>query len=159
MEDTSRTLGEEDLVCTTSVRQNAGEDSTTVSSDAADTADVRTGSKPPWDSKHASFASLFAGNRKPDNGIKLQQMQVEDGPFKIDMDDVQNTDWNSCLVGYFGGRFSGKKALQQLVISWKKMPVYIFIQVDGSFSNLTIWMPEIRTFKGVHIWYLVGPFC
>ncbi|GFZ11375.1 hypothetical protein Acr_22g0007730 [Actinidia rufa] len=34
--------------------------------------------------KRASFASLFASNRKLDNGIKLQQMHMEEGPVKID---------------------------------------------------------------------------
>ena len=49
-DDTSRSLGDEDSLCTPSVRQNAGEDIMSVSSDAADTNADRTASKPNWDS-------------------------------------------------------------------------------------------------------------
>ena len=75
--NTSRTLGEDDSICTPSVRQNAKEDTTTALRNSADLVDDRADLKQPQGIKHASFDSLFASNRKLDNGIKLQQMHME----------------------------------------------------------------------------------
>ena len=69
-EDTSRTLGNENSLCTPVYDKIP--DYASVSSDVADTTADRTASKSPWDNKRASFFILFAGNRKPNNGIKLQ---------------------------------------------------------------------------------------
>ncbi|GFS29381.1 granulin repeat cysteine protease family protein [Actinidia rufa] len=73
--------------------------------------------KKPW-------ASLFASNRLPSNGSKLEFFNLEDGPIKLGEEDIQgsNYPWERCLVGYFGGRFPGKQALNQIVASWKVLP-------------------------------------
>ena len=117
-ENTSRTLGDEDTTRTPSVRQNVEENSSSAPSVAAGTAIKRKGPVNPWDNKR-SVANLFADNRKPANGLKLQQVELDEGPIKLDEGDVSETEWNYCLVGYFGGKFPGKNALQQLVTSWK----------------------------------------
>ncbi|GFZ13128.1 hypothetical protein Acr_23g0015130 [Actinidia rufa] len=60
-------------------------------------------------------------NRLPSVGSKLELSEREDGPIPIDEDEVQlswNT-WQFCLVGYFGGRFSGKMALKQIMDAWR----------------------------------------
>ncbi|XP_057466053.1 uncharacterized protein LOC130755627 [Actinidia eriantha] len=118
-EDTSRTLGEEDSDCSPVICQKAQYVETVRNVDS-DAGEVRTEVKKPQETNRVTYASLFAGNRKPDNGIKLQKMNVDEGPVRIDAEDVENGNWSSCLVGYFGGRFPGKKALHQLVNSWRE---------------------------------------
>ena len=80
----------------------------------------RNSQKSMQDNKRPPYVSHFAGNRKQENGLKLQQIQLEDGPIKLTEADVSKDEWENCLVGYFGGKFPGKNALQQLVNSWKQ---------------------------------------
>ena len=77
------------------------------------------------------YASLFAKNRLPSNGSKLEYYNLDDGPIQLNEDDFQFSvfPWERCLVGYFGGRFPGKLALNQIVASWK---VHSSIQFHGS---------------------------
>ncbi|KAK6146495.1 hypothetical protein DH2020_020364 [Rehmannia glutinosa] len=67
---------------------------------------------PPW-------ASLFAGNRKPEAGHQLKVIE----PKSDDLDDIifeeKHADniedsWGFCLVGCFAGRFPGKIALLEM---------------------------------------------
>ncbi|GFZ06964.1 hypothetical protein Acr_18g0011340 [Actinidia rufa] len=75
--------------------------------------------KPPQGAKKGSFASLFAGNSKVDGQIKIEAQDMQELDFP----------WERSLVGYFGGRFPGKKALKQIVDSWK---VHVTIQFHSS---------------------------
>ncbi|GFZ13595.1 hypothetical protein Acr_23g0019800 [Actinidia rufa] len=114
-DETSRTLGEDDSDTTQGVQQNASErEETNKRRNAA----AIFPPKNPWITKSA--VSLFAGNRIPENGLKLQKIEVGDGPIKFEEENVPKEDWNYCLMGYVAGRFPGKKAIQQLVTSWKE---------------------------------------
>ncbi|GFZ01062.1 hypothetical protein Acr_14g0006970 [Actinidia rufa] len=102
-----------------------------------------------------SYVSLFEKNRLPSNGSKLEFYNLEDGPIKLGEEDIQLSEcpWERCLVGYFGGRFPGKFALNQLVASWKQMDKYfrfgkeaistfpVWVQLRG--VPLTFWNPMI----------------
>ncbi|GFZ07107.1 hypothetical protein Acr_19g0000440 [Actinidia rufa] len=96
--DTSRTLGEEDSDCSPGICQKAQYVETVRNVDS-DAGEVRTEVKKPQETNRVTYASL---------------------PVRIDAEDVENGNWSSCLVGYFGGRFPGKKALHQLVNSWRE---------------------------------------
>ncbi|PSS08147.1 30S ribosomal protein [Actinidia chinensis var. chinensis] len=78
-----------------------------------------------------TYVSLFAGNRHPSNGSKLDFYNQDEGPIKLGEEDIlgSNCPWERCLLGYFGGRFLGKQALSQLVALWKVHPS---IQFHGS---------------------------
>ncbi|KAL2474505.1 Uncharacterized protein Adt_35241 [Abeliophyllum distichum] len=71
------------------------------------------GLKAPW-------VSLFKDNRKPSQCLALEVFEnlpeqiVFDGSVEDDLEMV----WGYCLVGYFAGRFPGKKALLNLCASW-----------------------------------------
>ncbi|GFS28741.1 hypothetical protein Acr_00g0003640 [Actinidia rufa] len=114
-EETSRTLGEEDSDSTQDVCKNAPEK---VESNKRRNGAANPTPTNPWATKSA--INLFAGNRIPENGLKLQQIEVGNEPLKFEEENVPKDDWNHCLMGYFSGRFPGKKAIQQLVLSWKE---------------------------------------
>ena len=77
------------------------------------------------------YASLFAGNRLSIVGSKLTFYDQDESPIKLREEDIQgsNFQWERYLVGYFGGRFPRKQALNQIVAAWKIHPS---IQFYGS---------------------------
>ncbi|GFY92846.1 hypothetical protein Acr_08g0012420 [Actinidia rufa] len=119
----SQTLGDENYLSSLGARQNAQPKTGSHCEPSAAAEDKTKGNatqgtmKKPW-------ASLFASNRLPSNGSKLEFFNLEDGPIKLGEEDIQgsNYPWERCLVGYFGGRFPGKQALNQIVASWKVLP-------------------------------------
>ena len=79
-----------------------------------------------------SYANLFFKNRMPSEDSKLNFVKLEEGPkIIIQEEDIQglNIPWEQSLVGYFGGKFPGKQALNQIVKSWK---VHVTVQHHGS---------------------------
>ena len=78
-----------------------------------------------------SFASLFAKNRLPSTGSKQEFINPDVGTIQLEKEDftLSECPWERCLVGYFGGRFPGKNALNQIVASWNVHPS---IQFHGS---------------------------
>ena len=113
-ENASQTLGDEDSSSTSGVRQNA----------RLNSVNDQGIKKQPW-------SSLFSGNRQPSQGSKLEFFLQDDGPVKIEEEDIQGSDFfrQRSLVGYFGGRFPGKQALRQIMGSWK---VQVTTQHHGS---------------------------
>ncbi|GFZ21500.1 hypothetical protein Acr_29g0006620 [Actinidia rufa] len=78
--------------------------------------------------KGKSFANLFEKNRLSTIGSKLEYYNLGEGPIQIREEDTQLSDcpWEKCLVGYFGGKFPGKHALNQIIASWKVHPTFQF---------------------------------
>ncbi|GFS40281.1 hypothetical protein Acr_00g0067560 [Actinidia rufa] len=126
-DDTSQPLGDGDPASTQCVRQNAQEDFVNPQSKPSAAAGDRNKDNGSQDKKK-SYVSLFARNRLPSTGSKLDFFNLEDGPIPIEKEEIQLSDWpwERCLVGYFGGRFPGKCALNQIIASWKVHPTIIF---------------------------------
>ena len=114
----SQTLGEDDSDNYPGVRQNASEKDETVLSDNSESAEGRKVVKATQGVKKASYASLLASNRLPSMGSKLEHFHKVNGTMEIKAEEVQDQEspWKCCLVGYFGGKFPGKQALNQIVI-------------------------------------------
>ena len=105
----SQTLGEEDSFSTEGVRLNAQPNP--ISSQVV---------------KEKSFASLFEKNRLPTIGSNLEYYNLGEGPIQIRKEQLSDCPWERCLVGYFGGKFPGKHALNQIIASWKVHPTFQF---------------------------------
>ena len=115
-------LGEEDTnECTLGVRQKDTERISVSVGGIAESSAMGEAPKNVQTQKKPSYASHFANNRLPSHGSKLEQFEKVEGPVIIEADDVEDTWslWKDCLVGYFGGRFPGKMALQMIVQAWK----------------------------------------
>ncbi|XP_057510299.1 uncharacterized protein LOC130792757 [Actinidia eriantha] len=121
-ESTSRTLGENDTHCTPGVQRIAP-----VGISASDGLVAETNAMEEW---KAIYASDFDRNRPPSMGCKLEYIETGDGPVQITADDVKDSPFKFCLVGYFGGRFPGKPALKQIVDAWK-VPVNTYPHDSG----------------------------
>ncbi|GFS35287.1 hypothetical protein Acr_00g0038880 [Actinidia rufa] len=109
---------EADNAVDTGVRQNAQEDSVNTKSEPS----VAAGDRNKGNGSQAmkkSYVSLFARNRLPSTGSKLEFFNLEDGPVQIEKEEIQILDWpwESCLVGYFGGRFPEIDMAKKLVHS------------------------------------------
>ncbi|GFZ11162.1 hypothetical protein Acr_22g0005600 [Actinidia rufa] len=65
-------------------------------------------------------------------GSKLEHFHKVNGTMEIKAEEVQDQEspWKCCLVGYFGGKFPGKQALNQIVTAWK-VPVNIHHHGSG----------------------------
>ncbi|KAL2481952.1 Uncharacterized protein Adt_21375 [Abeliophyllum distichum] len=72
-----------------------------------------TGLKAPW-------VNLFKDNRKPSQCLALEVFDnlPDEIVFDHSVEDDLEMVWGYCLVGYFAGRFPGKKALLKLCDSW-----------------------------------------
>ncbi|GFZ14568.1 hypothetical protein Acr_24g0007580 [Actinidia rufa] len=118
-------------VSTLGIRQNAQLKSMIAQGETSVAGDDRAMEKATKEGMKKSFVSLFEKNRLPSNGSKLEFYNLEDGPIQLQQEDTQLSacPWERCLVGYFGGRFPGKHALNQIVASWKVHPS---IQFHGS---------------------------
>ena len=129
-EAASKTLGTEDTFSTQGVRLNAQEKTWNVQCEPSVAGDDRAMRKETQEVIKKPFASLFAKNRLPSNGSKLEYFNLEEGPIKLSEEAIQGSDcpWERSLVGYFGGRFPGRPALNQLVASWKVFPSIQFHQ-------------------------------
>ncbi|KAL2460932.1 DUF4283 domain-containing protein [Abeliophyllum distichum] len=70
-------------------------------------------SKAPW-------VNLFKDNRKPKESLALRVYENLPDRVELDLDDEDDLEltWGHCLIGYFAGRFPGKKALLNLCSSW-----------------------------------------
>ncbi|KAL2474500.1 zinc ion binding [Abeliophyllum distichum] len=70
-------------------------------------------SKAPW-------VNLFKDNRKPKESLALRVYENLPDRVELDVDDEDDLEltWGHCLIGYFAGRFPGKKALLNLCSSW-----------------------------------------
>ncbi|GFZ01918.1 hypothetical protein Acr_15g0005270 [Actinidia rufa] len=68
-----------------------------------------------------TWASFFTGKNQRTEGTTLQKVEIGKGPIKILEKDVEKaaSRWQHTFVGYFGGRFPGKKTLDKIVASWK----------------------------------------
>ena len=131
LSETQSDAGEEDSYSTQGVRQNAQEKSANVQNIASIAGNAKGMRIVNQEVKKQTFTGLFSKNRLPSNGSKLEFFKLEDGPIKLGVEDLQCLDcpWERCLVGYFGGRFPGKQALNLIVSSWKVHPS---IQFHGS---------------------------
>ena len=139
-EAASRTLGEEDSDCTPGARQNAQEDDTTVQSNTSDSVYDRAVVKHSQGVKRCSFSSLFAGNRLPTMGSKLEQFDKVDAPIQIEAEDVQDTGfpWKWCLVGILVGDSQENWPSNKLWSLGRFELPSITIIVDRSFFNLSV---------------------
>ncbi|GFS44393.1 hypothetical protein Acr_00g0090060 [Actinidia rufa] len=119
-EDVSQTLGEQDSDCTPSVRQNANEGNSrrTIRPSITQEEGEKSKAKQP---QIKQWASLFVGRRQRSEGPTLRKIDVGEGLVKFREEDIQEATgrWEHSVVGYFGGRFPGKKALNVIVESWK----------------------------------------
>ncbi|KAK4422002.1 hypothetical protein Salat_2150900 [Sesamum alatum] len=68
----------------------------------------------------ASFAGLFSNNRRLTEDNKLMKFSVDEGPLKLDSDDLIDVQakLGHCLVGYIVGKFPGLRAIRALAQSW-----------------------------------------
>ncbi|GFS32296.1 hypothetical protein Acr_00g0021830 [Actinidia rufa] len=130
-EDAYQTLGDEDSSSSSGVRRNAQAKSEAIRGKSPAARDDRFMGNAKQVTQKKPFASLFEKNRLPSNGSKLEFYNLEDGPIQLGEEDIQLSawPWERCLVGYFGGKFPGKQALNQIVASWKVHPS---IQFHGS---------------------------
>ncbi|GFY91496.1 hypothetical protein Acr_07g0016920 [Actinidia rufa] len=148
----SRTLGDEDSASTQGVCQNANKIQGTDPKETAGLVEAKGRSGPTQGAGKQSYASLFENNRRPSLGSQLDQIETGDGPIPIEAEEVQDTwnPWKHCLVGYFGGRFPGKMALNQIVTAWK-VPVkvhhhssgWIMFQFEKRYLPMEYWNPRI----------------
>lgn len=118
LEAATDSVGEKDTAaCPPTVRQNDYESKT--ASDGG--AEGRAMEETPMQPSKKPFASLFANNRLPSQGSKLEFYNLEEGRIILREEDTQTSSfpWERCLVGDFGGKFPGKQALNQIVASWK----------------------------------------
>ncbi|KAK4432869.1 hypothetical protein Salat_1049100 [Sesamum alatum] len=60
-----------------------------------------------------SFAGLFSNNRKLTEDNKLMKFSVNEGPLKLDFDDLIDVQakLGHCLVGYIAGKFPGLRVI------------------------------------------------
>ncbi|GFZ18561.1 topoisomerase II-associated protein PAT1 [Actinidia rufa] len=109
-EDASQTLGNDDSISSSGVRQNAQAKYGIAQGESSD-------------EEKARARGLLTS--------KLEFYNLEEGPIKLGDEEIQLSacPWERYLVGYFGGRFPGKLALNQIVASWKVCPS---IQFHGS---------------------------
>ncbi|GFS42194.1 hypothetical protein Acr_00g0078440 [Actinidia rufa] len=114
METSSHTLGEEDTDCSPKVRNIEPERKQVASAIRREDKVQPQPNKIPW-------ASLFVGSNQRSEGTILQKVEVRNGRVKLLIEDVEPAArrWQHSLVGYFGGRFLSKKALDLIVASWK----------------------------------------
>ncbi|GFY83047.1 hypothetical protein Acr_02g0012870 [Actinidia rufa] len=107
LEDASQTLRDKDSLSSLSVRQNAQAKFGNVQCESTAAEENRTMGKASHGVIRKPYASLFAKNRLPSNGSKLEYYNLEDNPIQLDGEDIQGSicPWERCLVGYFGGRF------------------------------------------------------
>ncbi|KAL2540095.1 Uncharacterized protein Adt_01073 [Abeliophyllum distichum] len=68
----------------------------------------------------APWVSLFKDNRRPDESLTLQVFDKVPGRVDLEVNDADDLEmiWGYSLIGYFAGRFPGKKALLNLCGSW-----------------------------------------
>ena len=125
-------MGEEDSESTQGVCQKANKKEGTTTNETAVTVEVKRRVLPTQGARKESYVSLFENNRRPSLGSQLEQIETGDGPIPIETEEIQDTwnPWKHCLVGYFGGRFPGKIALNQIVEAWK-VPVKIHHHNSG----------------------------
>ncbi|CAA0825250.1 Unknown protein, partial [Striga hermonthica] len=73
------------------------------------------------------FNELFANNRKPSNGLKLNYTKPTGNKVHLEKDDIDEVHktWGYCLVGYFTHRHPGREALMTICNSWKVKFEYI----------------------------------
>ncbi|KAK4432958.1 hypothetical protein Salat_1058000 [Sesamum alatum] len=67
-----------------------------------------------------SFAGLFSNNRKLTEDNKLMEFTVDEGPLKLDSNDLIDVQakLGHCLVRYIVGKFPGLRAIRALAQSW-----------------------------------------
>ncbi|GFS44796.1 hypothetical protein Acr_00g0092000 [Actinidia rufa] len=82
-EAASKTLGTEDTFSTQGVRLNAQEKTWNVQCEPSVAGDDRAMRKETQEVIKKPFASLFAKNRLPSNGSKLEYFNLEEGPIKL----------------------------------------------------------------------------
>ncbi|GFS37427.1 phytochrome and flowering time regulatory protein [Actinidia rufa] len=92
LDDTSQPLGDGDPASTQCVRQNAQDDSVNPQSKPSAAAGDRNKDNGSQDKKK-SYVSLFARNRLPSTGSKLDFFNLEDGPIPIEKEEIQLSDW------------------------------------------------------------------
>ncbi|GFY97543.1 hypothetical protein Acr_12g0000840 [Actinidia rufa] len=110
----SITLGEEDSVSPQSVRCNVPEKTEQIQG-RQESPESNQGER------KRTYASLLIGNNQRKEGSSIPKVKVGDGPVRILTEDAQDAAkrWEHTLVGYFGGRFPGKKALDLIGNAWK----------------------------------------
>ena len=113
--------------CLPTVRQNDYEKRAITNGGAAGRANEEAPKQP----LKKPYTSLFANNRLPTQGSKLEYYNLDEGRIILGEEDIQHSDfpWERCLVGYFGGKFPGKQALNQIVAQWKAQ---VSIKYHGS---------------------------
>ncbi|KAK4422077.1 hypothetical protein Salat_2158700 [Sesamum alatum] len=67
-----------------------------------------------------SFTGLFSTNRKLTEDNKLLKFAIDEGPLKLDSDDLIDVQakLGHCLVGYIAGKFPGLRAIRALAQTW-----------------------------------------
>ncbi|GFS37705.1 hypothetical protein Acr_00g0053570 [Actinidia rufa] len=125
-------VGDEDSVDSQSGWHNANYKTEIEPIEHAGSVEVSERVSSPQGGKKVPYVRFFENNRRPSLGSQLDQIETGDGPIPVEAEEVQDTwsPWKSCLVGYFGGRFPGKIALNQIVKGWQ-VPVKIHHHNSG----------------------------
>lgn len=68
----------------------------------------------------ATFSSLFAENRSPSQGYKLQNLEQQGDVILLDDEDIDDLSeaFGFALIGYIAGKSTGKQAIIQCCKSW-----------------------------------------
>ncbi|GFZ03501.1 hypothetical protein Acr_16g0001250 [Actinidia rufa] len=125
----SQSVEVKDSVGTHGICQEANKKEGRTLNDTTGSVDVK---KRGFSSQVATYVSFFENNRHPSLGNQLEQIEMGDGPIPIEAEEIQGTwnPWKHYLVGYFGGKFPGKMALNRIVAAWK-VPVKVHHHNSG----------------------------
>lgn len=73
---------------------------------------------------------MFKANRKPENGRKMQEVEVDrtSCTYSFKKEQVMSTDeaWGHCIIALYFGRFAGMKVFDEMRASWKVPNQYMF---------------------------------